>query len=292
MSETVKIGVIGGSGLYNMSEITDKETVTVDTPFGKPSADIVIGTLQGKRVAFLPRHGTGHVYTPTDVPYRANIYALKTLGVSHIISVSACGSLREDYAPGHIVIPDQLYDNTKSERGGRSFFEAGLVAHVGVAEPFCLELSNLLYQSVESAGGTVHKGGTFITIEGPRFSTRGESEIYRKWGCSLVGMTTSPEAYLAREAEIAYATIAHVTDYDVWHVSEEPVTVQIVIQTLNKNIKTIQQAVVNAVGALDVEVTCTCHNALETAFMTAPDKISTEALAKLNPIVGRYFEQS
>ena len=290
MTETVKIAVIGGSGLYNMPEITAKTTVAIDTPFGKPSADIVIGTLRGKRVAFLPRHGAGHVHSPTTVPYRANIYALKTLGVSHIISVSACGSLREDYAPGHIAIPDQLYDNTKSERGGRTFFETGFVAHVGVAEPFCPELCNLLYKSVEVAGGTVHQGGTFITIEGPRFSTRGESNIFRQWGCSLVGMTTSPEAYLAREAEIAYATIAHVTDYDVWHVSEEPVTVDMVIKTLTESLKTIQQALSYAVENLDVDAACSCHDALQSAFITAPDSISDEQKEKLKPITGRYFD--
>lgn len=291
MTETIKIGVIGGSGLYNMPEITDKTALSIDTPYGGPSSDIVVGTLRGKRVAFIPRHGIGHIYTPTTVPYRANIYTLKTLGVRYIISVSACGSLQEAYAPGHIVIPDQLYDNTKSDRGGRSFFETGLVAHVGIAEPFCSEFSELLYQSVKQANGTVHKGGTFITIEGPRFSTRGESEIYRQWGCDIIGMTTSPEAYLAREAEMAYAVIAHVTDYDVWHISKEPVSVEMVIQTLNKNLMTIQKAVANAVESIDVNAECVCHSALQTAFITSPDKIPAEMLELLRPITGNYFKR-
>lgn len=292
MSEIAKIGVLGGSGLYKMPEITDKTTIAIDTPYGKPSDDIVIGTLRGKRVAFLPRHGNGHVYTPTTVPYRANIYAMKKLGVRYLIGVSACGSLREDYAPGHIVIPDQLYDYTKSDRGGRSFFTTGFVAHVGVAEPFCPQLSDLLYQSTQSTGGIVHQGGVFITIEGPRFSTRGESEIFRQWGCGIIGMTTAPEAFLAREAEIAYAVLAHVTDYDVWHVSEEPVTVEKVIRVLYANLEIAQQAVANAVAALDEDSGCDCHNALKTAFITAPDKIPAEELQKLKLIVGRYFDKA
>jgi 5'-methylthioadenosine phosphorylase len=287
----VKIGVIGGSGLYNMAEITDKEFISVDTPYGKPSGEIVVGTLRGKRVAFLARHGAGHVHSPTKVPYRANIYALKHLGVRFIISVSACGSLREDYAPGHIVIPDQLFDHTKSDRGGRSFFESGLVSHVGVADPFCRELSDQLYMAVGQVGATVHRGGTFITIEGPRFSTRGESEIYRQWGCSLIGMTTSPEAFLAREAEIAYAVVAHITDYDVWHVSEEPVTVEMVMNTVRQNLSTVQQAVAVAVERLDEDaVYPACHDALQKTFMTAENQIPAEEMEKLRLIVGRYYD--
>jgi 5'-methylthioadenosine phosphorylase len=290
MTETVKIGVIGGSGVYNMPEITDKSRISVDTPYGKPSADIVIGTLRGKRVAFLPRHGEGHIHTPSDVPYRANIYALKSLGVRFIISVNACGSLREEYAPGHIVIPDQIYDNTKSERGGRTFFESGMVGHISVADPFSPQLSEQLHRAVEQAGGTAHQGGRFIIIEGPRFSTRGESHIFRQWGCSIIGMTTAPEAFLALEAEIAYATMAHITDYDVWHVSEEPVTVEMVIKTLNKNVEIAQAAIANAVEHLDEDAEYACHNALQNAIMTAPDKMSKSMLEKLRPLVGRYFE--
>lgn len=288
MTEHVKIAVIGGSGLYKMAEISDKETVQVDTPYGSPSGDIVIGTLRGKRVAFLPRHGEGHTYSPSRVPYRANIYALKKLGVRFVISVSACGSLREDFAPGHIVIPDQLYDNTRFDRG-HTFFDSGLVAHVTVAEPFTRELADQLYRAVGKVGGTVHRGGTFITIEGPRFSTKGESHIYRQWGCSIIGMTASPEAYLAHEAEMAYATIAHVTDYDVWHISEEPVTVDMVIRTMQLNLAVVQRAVAATVEQMDEDAVYSCHNALEYALITDRDHVPAEALERLQPIVGRYF---
>lgn len=287
MNETIKIGVIGGSGLYNMPEITDKQSVSIDTPFGKPSADIVIGTLRGKRVAFIPRHGIGHIYTPSFVPYRANIFALKSLGVRHIFSANACGSLKEEIEPGHIVIPDQIYDNTKSDRGGRSFFERGLVGHVSVADPFTPELVNLLHNAVQTAGGTSHKGGNFVIIEGPRFSTRGESNIFRQWGCSIIGMTTAPEAFLAREAEIAYATMAHVTDYDVWHT--EPVTVEMVIATMEHNITVAQGALAHAVEHLDEDAVYDAHSALSNALMTARDRIPPEELEKLAPIVGKYF---
>jgi 5'-methylthioadenosine phosphorylase len=292
MSEDVKIAVIGGSGLYQMEELTDRTAVPVDTPYGKPSADIIIGTLRGQRVAFLPRHGEGHVYSPSTVPYRANIYALKSLGVRFIIGVNACGSLKEEYAPGHIVIPDQVYDQTKADRGGRSFFESGLVGHISVADPFCPELAELLHTSVQQAGGTVHKGGTFIIIEGPRFSTRGESNIYRQWGCSIIGMTTTPEVFLAREAEIAYASMAHITDYDVWHVSEEPVTVEMVIRIMKRNLETAQKAIAIAVENLDAGATYDAHNALGSALMTARDKIPAALLEQLKPIVGRYFGSS
>jgi 5'-methylthioadenosine phosphorylase len=292
MSEVVKVAVIGGSGLYQMEELTDRTAVSVDTPYGQPSADIIIGTLRGQRVAFLPRHGEGHVYSPSTVPYRANIYALKSLGVRFIIAVNACGSLKEEYAPGHIVIPDQVYDQTKSDRGGRSFFESGLVGHISVADPFCPELAKLLHTSVQQAGGTVHQGGTFIIVEGPRFSTKGESHIYRQWGCSIIGMTTTPEVFLAREAEIAYASMAHITDYDVWHVSEEPVTVDMVIRIMNRNLETAQKAIALAVENLDADATYDAHNALGSALMTARDKIPAALLEQLDPIIGRYFGSS
>lgn len=288
MSETVHIGVIGGSGLYRMPELTDVVTTSIDTPFGKPSADIVIGTLRGKRVAFIPRHGIGHVYTPSTVPYRANICALKMLGVRTIIAVNACGSLREDYAPGHIVIPDQLYDQTKADRG-RSFFDTGVVAHVSVANPFCTELNTLVADAARQSGGTVHEGGTYITVEGPRFSTRGESEIFRQWGCSIIGMTTSPEAFLAREAEICYSTMSHITDYDVWHTSEEPVTVDVVMETMSRNLKIAQQALALSVENLDEHRVCSCHSALDNAIMTDRDAITPETLTRLQPIIGRLF---
>ncbi|PJF21864.1 MAG: S-methyl-5'-thioadenosine phosphorylase [Phototrophicales bacterium] len=287
--QDVKIAVIGGSGLYNMPEITNKETLQISTPYGEPSSEIMVGTLHGKRVAFLARHGAGHIYTPSTVPYRANIYALKSLGVRFIISVSACGSLREDYAPGHIVIPDQLYDNTKLDRG-RTFFETGLVAHVGVAEPFCPEFNQQLYEAIKQVGGTAHHGGTFITIEGPRFSTKGESHIFRQWGCSIIGMTTSPEAYLAREAEIAYSVMAHVTDYDVWHETNEPVTVEMVMKTVQHNLNIIQRAIAVVVQNMDENAVYDCHNALQTAFMTNRQMIPDEILEKNKVIVGKYFD--
>lgn len=289
MHEIVKIGVIGGSGLYKMPEITDKVSHVVTTPFGSPSSEIIVGTLRGKRVAFIPRHGLGHIYTPTTVPYRANIYALKSLGVRFIIAVNACGSLREDYAPGHFVIPNQLYDNTKSDRG-RTFFDTGLVGHISVAEPFCPELGDLLYYGLQAVGGIVHKGGTFIIVEGPRFSTRGESNIFRHWGCSLIGMTTCPEAFLAREAEIAYSTMAHVTDYDVWHTTEEPVSVEMVIETLRRNVEIAHQALATAVEMLDEDAVYECHNALQSALMTDYTAVPRAFVKKLQPIVGRYFD--
>lgn len=286
--EQVSIGVIGGSGLYQMPEISDVKQYNIDTPFGKPSAPLIVGTLRGKRVAFLPRHGAGHVYTPSTVPYRANICALKMIGVRHIIAVNACGSLREDYAPGHVVIPDQLYDMTKHDRGN-SFFETGMVAHISVADPFCTDLSRIAFDAVSEVGGTAHLGGTFVTIEGPRFSTRGESNIYRKLGCDIIGMTTCPEAFLAREAEISYTVMAHVTDYDVWHISEQPVTVEMVIATLHSNIAIAQLAVAKTVERLDASHTCSCHTALEHAIMTHRDAIPNAVYEHLKPIVGRLL---
>lgn len=287
--EQVRIAVIGGSGLYRMPQLSDVKEYLLDTPFGKPSDIITVGSLEGIRVAFVPRHGRGHVYLPSEVPYRANIYALKKLGVERVISVSACGSLREDYAPGDIVIPDQLYDNTKDERG-RTFFGGGLVAHIGTALPFCQDLSREIAVSIGDSGGTVHEGGAFITIEGPRFSTRAESHVFRSWGMSLVGMTTSPEAYLAREAEMCYAVMAHVTDYDVWHESEEPVTVEMVVRTLNANLELAQHAIADLVPRLAAaQRQCACKDALATAILTDPSKISPEALRRLDPLVGKYL---
>jgi 5'-methylthioadenosine phosphorylase len=287
MAEIVEIGVIGGTGLYQMAEITDKTTVTVTTPFGPPSADIIIGTLRGKRVAFLPRHGIGHVYSPSTVPYRANIHALKSLGVKFIISINACGSLREDYSPGHIVVPDQLYDHTVLPRGGRTFFEQGLVAHVSVADPFCNQLRQILIDALYNVGGTVHPDGNFIIIEGPRFSTRGESHIYRQWGCAIIGMTACPEAFLAREAEIAYATMAHITDYDVWHT--DPVTVEMVIKTMQGNLQIVKQAIAEAVERLDTSMTSEAHTVLDAAISTNRNDVPDDVLEKLAPIIARRF---
>lgn len=287
MTEQVTIAIIGGSGLYAMPGLQQTKEYNLDTPFGKPSAPIVVGTLEGVRVAFLARHGIGHHITPGEVPYRANIYALKSLGTERIISISACGSLIEELAPGHIVIPNQIYDNTHGR--ARSFFGEGLVAHISVADPFCVETSDQLESAVRSAGGEVHRGGSFITIEGPRFSTKAESNTYRSWGMSIIGMTASPEAFLAREAEICYATMAHVTDYDVWHVSEAPVTVEMVIQTLNKNTALAQEAVRLLAKNLSQERNCDCQHALSTALITNKDVIPPATRNKLDLLVNKYL---
>ncbi len=280
--------VIGGSGLYQMEGLTDVETHELDTPFGKPSAPIVVGTLEGQRIAFLARHGIGHRYSPTEVNYRANIFALKMLGVDTVISVNACGSLREDFAPGHIVIPDQLFDFTKDRK--RTFFEGGLVAHVSVADPFCPNLSAQLYRAVKATGATVHRGGTFITIEGPRFSTRAESHTFRAWGMDIIGMTTSPEAFLAREAEMCYAVLAHITDYDVWHLREEPVTAEMVIQTLMRNTAIVQEAIRNLAREFQPIVECDCRRALGDALVTRKDVVPPEVVERLRPLIKKYWE--
>jgi 5'-methylthioadenosine phosphorylase len=285
----VELAVIGGSGLYDMAGLTQISQLRPDTPFGAPSDDITIGTLHGHRVAFLPRHGRGHLLTPGEVPYCANIYALKLLGVRYVISVSACGSLRERYAPGNIVIPDQLVDFTKGIRQ-RTFYGRGLVAHVSVANPFSPELSRVLAASVEAVGGTTHRGGTFITIEGPRFSTKGESELYRRWGMDIIGMTTSPEAFLAAEAEMAYACMAHVTDYDVWHETEEPVTVDKVIQVLAGNTQLAQAAISHLVHSMDKwGGEFYAHNALKDALITDRNRIPAETREQLGPLVAKYL---
>ena len=288
MIENVSIAIIGGSGLYNISGLEDTKEHNIDTPFGKTSAPIVVGTLDGIRVAFLARHGIGHHITPTEVPYRANIYALKSLGVERVISISACGSLREDYAPGDIVIPDNIFDNTKDRV--RTFFGNGFVAHVDVANPFCEDLSDQVEAAVRSTGVITHRGGTFITIEGPRFSTKAESHAFRAWGMSIIGMTASPEAFLAREAELCYATMAHVTDYDVWHENESPVTVDMVIQTLNKNTHIAQDAIHNLLRGLRPERPCQCGQALSTALITDPKVIPAETRKNLDLLVSKYLK--
>ena len=281
--ERARIGVIGGSGLYNMPSITDKIEITLETPFGKPSAPIVIGTIQGKRVAFLPRHGKGHIYSPSSVPYRANAYALRMLGVRFVLAVSACGSLKESYEPSNIVIPHQLLDFTKLWRE-RTFFETGIVAHVSIADPFNAELRSLLYEAVRAVGGTVHQQGTYITIEGPRFSTRAESHAYRQWGCDIIGMTTSPEAQLCTEAQMAYAVMAHITDYDVWREAGETVTNQMVIETMNRNLGITQKALEVAIAQLDETLDLPVHHQLESALLTAPEAQSIELREKLSAI--------
>jgi 5'-methylthioadenosine phosphorylase len=285
----IRIGVIGGSGLYQMEGLTDVEERHIATPFGDPSDAVVVGTLEGVRIAFVARHGRGHRITPTEVNYRANVFALKTLGVEQIISISACGSLREHLHPGEIVIPSQVFDFTKKR--ANSFFGAGLVAHIGVADPFCPRLSGLLADAGEEAGGTVHRGGTFITIEGPRFSTKGESFTYRAWGMDIIGMTTSPEAFLAREAEVCYAVMAHVTDYDVWHETEEPVSVEALLATLAANAALAQDTLRGVVARLaGAERACACGSTLATAFITQRDLIPAELKKRLSPIVGKYLD--
>jgi 5'-methylthioadenosine phosphorylase len=285
----IEIGIIGGSGLYSMAELSEIEELQVSTPFGDPSDAIIAGTLHGRRVAFLPRHGRGHYLTPTEVPYRANIYALKSLGVRYIISISACGSLREDFSPGHIVIPEQLFDFTKHRQS--SFFENGLVSHLSPADPFSPELSQALAAAVGKFTKSMHQGGTFITIEGPRFSTKGESNLYRQWGMSIIGMTTSPEAFLAAEAEIAYAVMAHVTDYDVWHDNEEPVTVEKVIRVLQQNTALAQQAISQLVkdwpnwaGEMGA------HQGMKDALITDKNLIPADTRAEMDILVGRYLD--
>lgn len=286
MSDSAAIAVIGGSGLYNMPEISAVQRHSIDTPFGKPSDDIVLGTLRGKRVAFLPRHGEGHVHSPAAVPQRANIYALKSLGVRFIIAVNACGSLRKQYAPGHIVIPDQLFDYNIGTRE-RSFFYDGIVGHISVAEPFDQLLRQQLVASVAAVDGTVHDGGLFLIEDGPRFATKAESLIFRQWGCDIIGMTAAPEAFLAREAEIAYASMAHITDYDSWHEEEEPVTVEMVVATMQRNVTVAQNALAHAIEHLDETATVPAHTALDNAIMTARDKMPSDELDRLKLIVQR-----
>ncbi|GJQ52564.1 MAG: S-methyl-5'-thioadenosine phosphorylase [Anaerolineaceae bacterium] len=287
MTERYPLAIIGGSGLYSMPGLENASEQNPDTPFGKISAPIVTGALEGHPIAFLARHGIGHRIAPTEVPYRANIYALKALGVERIISVSACGSLREELAPGHIVIPDNIYDNTRLRP--RTFFNEGLVAHISAAEPFCADLSSQLETAAKAAGGVVHRGGAYITIEGPRFSTKAESNIFRAWGMSIIGMTASPEAFLAREAEICYAAMAHVTDYDVWRASEESVTVDMVIQTLNKNTALAQETIRIIARNFAPERECDCKDALAAALITHKDAISAAAREKLNLLVKKYL---
>jgi 5'-methylthioadenosine phosphorylase len=287
MDSSPKLAIIGGSGLYGMPGLEDVSEHDLVTPFGKPSAPIVTGTLSGVPVAFLARHGIGHHISPTEVNYCANIYALKSMGVERVVSISACGSLREDYSPGDLVIPDQVFDFTRNRR--RSFFGEGLVAHIGVADPFCPDLSRQVFTAVHTTGVQVHFGGTFLTVEGPRFSTKAESNLYRSWGMSLIGMTTSPEVFLAREAELCYAVMAHVTDYDVWHTSKEPVTVELVIETLQRNTRAAQEAIRNLAGSLDPEKECSCQNALASALITHPAAVPPETRRRLGLLIDRYL---
>jgi 5'-methylthioadenosine phosphorylase len=283
-----KIGVIGGSALYSIDGLTDIEKVDIDTPFGKPSDFITVGKLGGVGVAFLPRHGKGHHLSPTEVPYRANIYALKSLGVGQIISVSAVGSLKEELKPGDLVIPDQLIDRTRNRVN--SFFDGGIVAHIIFAEPFCPVLSRIIFAAAEEIDTTVHQGGTYVVMEGPAFSTRAESHLYRSWGASLIGMTALPEAKLAREAEICYATIAGVTDYDCWQESSAPLPINVILANQRQQIEKIREIIRLAVSRVPDKRDCECATALKTAIVTDPKLIPAEQKAKLKLITGRYLK--
>jgi len=285
--ENVRIGIIGGSGLYDMAEVVDRTEITIATPFGDPSGPYVIGTLRGKRVAFLARHGAGHRLLPSELNFRANIYGMKTLGVEYILSASAVGSLKEELRPLDIVIPDQFIDRTKGRIS--TFFGQGLAAHVGFAHPFCSRLSTIAHQSGQKAGATVHKGGTYVCMEGPQFSTLAESKLYRSWGADIIGMTNLQEAKLAREAEICYSTIALVTDYDCWHPDHDSVTVEMIIANLTQNAKTAQAIIASAVDRLPFDRTRECAHALKFALITRPDAVPAKTLVDLAPIVGRYL---
>lgn len=287
MTDRAQIGVIGGSGVYHFEKLTNVVEVEPDTPFGKPSDKILVGTLGEQQVAFLARHGRGHRISPGEVNFRANIYALKQLGVEFLIAISACGSLQPQFAPRHIVIPDQLFDFTKKR--ANSFFGNGLVAHVSLAEPFCAELSTRLAVAVEKTGATVHRGATYITVEGPRFSSKAESNTFRSWGMGIIGMTGLTEAALAREAEMCYAMMAHVTDYDCWHEEEAPVTVEMVIANLLANASVSKQAIENLLPEIPLQRQCQCPQALRDALITQRDLIPPEARQKLNLLVGKYL---
>ena len=282
-----KIGVIGGTGLYDIEGMTDIEEVEIDTPFGKPSDAITIGRLEGVGIAFLPRHGKGHRISPTELPVRANIYALKSLGVEHIIAICSAGSFKKELKPGDLIIPDQLIDRTRNR--GNSFFGDGIVAHIAFAEPFCPVLSQVLYQSAQEAGASVHPKGTYVVMEGPAFSTRAESRLYRSWGANIIGMTALPEAKLAREAEICYAIIGCITDYDSWWQPGEPVTVDMILDTLRKNVDTAKKIIKLAVSRIPDERHCGCATALEAAIVTAPQMIPPEQKRKLKLIIGKYI---
>ena len=285
--EQVHIGIIGGSGLYDMAEVTDRSEVTLRTPFGDPSGPYILGTLRGKRVAFLARHGAGHLLSPSELNFRANIYGMKVLGVEYILSASAVGSLKEEYQPLDIVVPDQFIDRTRGRIS--TFFGNGLVAHVGFAHPFCKVLSGIAYDSGVKVGATIHKGGTYVCMEGPQFSTLAESKLYRSWGADIIGMTNLQEAKLAREAEICYATIALVTDYDCWHPEHDSVTVDMIIANLTQNAKTAQQIIATAVDGLPYTRTCECASALKFALITRPGLVPLNTKKDLGPIVAKYL---
>ncbi len=284
-----KIGVIGGTGLEDIEGMTDIEEVELDTPFGKPSDTIIIGRLEGVGIAFLPRHGKGHHISPTEVPAQANIYALKSLGVEHIIAVCSAGSFKKEIKPGDLLIPDQLIDRTRNRVN--SFFSGGIVSHIAFAEPFCPVLSQVLYKAAKEVGASVHPKGTFVIMEGPAFSTRAESRLYRSWGADLIGMTALPEAKLAREAEICYASIGCVTDYDSWWEPGEPVTIDMILNTQHKNVDTAKKIIKLAVSRISENRDCDCATALEAAIVTSPEMIPPEQKQKLNLLIDKYLNK-
>jgi 5'-methylthioadenosine phosphorylase len=286
LNTAIKIGIVGGSGLYEIAGMTNVEEVRPSTPFGEPSDAIIIGELDGRSIAFLPRHGRGHTISPTEIPSRANIYALKALGVEWIISVSAVGSLKEGIHPLDLVVPDQIIDRTKSRVN--SFFDGGLVAHVSFAEPFCPTLSNILYHAALDVGANVHQEGTYIAMEGPLFSTKAESNMYRSWGASIIGMTALPEAKLAREAEICYATLACITDYDTWHETEESVTIEMALANLMLNADTAKKIIGLVAARIPENRECGCAQALENAIITTSEKIPVRIKEDLELLIGKY----
>ena len=285
--EQVRIGIIGGSGLYDMAAVTDRQEVCVATPFGDPSGPYVLGTLGGKRVAFLARHGAGHRLSPSELNYRANMFGFKLLGVEYLLSASAVGSLKQEYKPLDIVIPDQFFDRTKGRVS--TFCGNGLVAHVTFAHPFCRHLSAIAYRSGVAAGATVHAGGTYVCMEGPQFSTLAESKLYRAWGMDIIGMTNLQEAKLAREAEICYTTIALVTDFDCWHPDHDSVTVDMIVANLVQNAATAQRIIADAVDQLPFERNCECASALKFSLITRPEAIPAETRRTLAPLVDKYL---
>ena len=284
-----KIGVIGGSGLYDIEGLTDIEEVNIDTPFGKPSDTITVGRLGGVGIAFLPRHGRGHRILPTEVPSRANIYAMKSLGVEHIIAVCSAGSFKKEIEPGHLLIPDQIIDRTRNRIN--TFFGEGIVTHIAFAEPFCPVLNMILYESASEVGATVHPKGTLVVMEGPAFSTRAESRLYRSWDADIIGMTALPEAKLAREAEICYAIIGCVTDYDSWWHSAEPITIDVILSTMRHNVDMAKSIIKLAVGRIPEKRDCPCATALGMAIVTDPKLIPAEQKKKLDLIIGKYITQ-
>jgi 5'-methylthioadenosine phosphorylase len=283
---SVEVGIIGGSGLYDMSELADRAEKTISTPFGDPSGPYVIGTLRGRRVAFLARHGAGHRLLPSELNFRANIFGFKLLGAERILSASAVGSLKHEYKPLDIVVPDQFFDRTRGRIS--TFFGRGVVAHVGFAHPVCADLSKIAADAASAVGATVHRGGTYVNMEGPQFSTLAESRLYRSWGMDVIGMTNLQEAKLAREAEICYATLALVTDYDCWHPAHDSVTVELIVANLMQNATTAQKTIAEAVSCLDAARTCACKDALATAIITRPEHIPQSTKNELAPIIGRY----